>query len=256
MAYCSFRSTDRRISQPRDENNIPYEPEDGGPRARYIVQSIVRIKKLSGQEYLYTIGTLKGYNALGEPVIRGIRMPECLTKTIFDTERRFDNKTRQMYQTVKGIRESITIYEMECSPENIDKLYEKIDFTSPYPVNLLVKSGRSGTVVDVRSSTLEESLRLFKDKSFEFLLESSYLTPYQKQEIKTRAKAITGGLIEPNGPTGQQQQQSTTYYVPKAESSNDYTVTSNYTEDNIIDGTITDADGVQTYHSKNMGYLG
>lgn len=182
-------------------------------------------------------------------------MPECWTKTIFDTERRFDNRTRQMYQTVKGIRESITIYEVEYTPENVEKLYEKLDFTSPYPANLLVKSERNGMVVDVRASTVEESLRLFKDKSFEFLLESSYLTPYQKQEIRNRGRAITGGLIEPNGPTGQQQQ-STTYYVPKTESSN-YTVTANYTEDNIIDGTIDPAEeGVKEYHSKNTGYIG
>ena len=106
-----------------------------------------------------------------------------------------------------------------------------------------MKSQRNGTVVDGRASTLEESLRLFKDKSFEYLLESSYFTPYQKQEIRTRARAITGGgLTEPNGPTTGQQQQSTTYYVPKTESSNNYTVSASYTEANIIDGTIDPAE--------------
>ncbi len=50
------------------EKNIrgqPIEPSDGGPRARVIISQIIRLKSVTGEEYLYSIGNIYGFNSLG-----------------------------------------------------------------------------------------------------------------------------------------------------------------------------------------------
>lgn len=48
----------------RDLQGIIIELSDNGSRARYIMSSIIRLKSVNGQEFLYSIGRIDGFNSL------------------------------------------------------------------------------------------------------------------------------------------------------------------------------------------------
>ena len=66
-----------------------------GPTAKYVVNMIVRLKRLDGSEVLYIKGQLQGYNSLGSQVTKSIDKPETWEKTTFFNERKYDEKLRQ-----------------------------------------------------------------------------------------------------------------------------------------------------------------
>ena len=64
----------------RDLQGNIIEPSDGGHGLRYIVSQIIRLKNVNGQEYLYSIGTILGFNGLGVLVSFPCSKPETFMK--------------------------------------------------------------------------------------------------------------------------------------------------------------------------------
>jgi len=155
-----------------------------------------------------------------------------------------------MYETVKGIRDQELIYDLPFTPENVQSLYDKVDkYATKNPVEFIVKDEATGTAISVSWSSIKDTLKLFKEKSFAHLFNADYIPAPVKAENLAKSKI----LLQQHG--GQQQIPD----IPKIEStdnSKSYTLTSNYGDDNIIDIDDGQDKGVLKYHDKNISYVG
>ena len=109
----------------RDLQGGVIEPSDGGPRARYIVSQIIRLKSVNGQEYLYSTGTIFGFNGLGALISFPCYKPETFMRTFFDKERSYDTKTGRIVEKVKSPKGQQEQYLLPFSPEAVDELFAK-----------------------------------------------------------------------------------------------------------------------------------
>ena len=190
------------------EKNIkgePIEPSDNGPRARVIVSQIVRLKSISGEEYLYTLGNIYGFNSLGVLVSYPYSRKECFTKTFFKKSRFFDSKSGHMVERVEGPNGQKEEYLLKFSPGAVDDLFaQTIKRDTPYtyrrnrnitennPVTFIVKEESSGIAVQVQYSDLKTTLDLFKNKPFYYLFRSEYIPAQVKAAMKEMQEGITG----------------------------------------------------------------
>lgn len=185
----------------RDSNGNQIKQKDG-KNAKYVVKTIVRLRRKDGKEYLYSMGHLTGFTSLGIPISRTCRKPEVHLKTIFAYDRKFNPKTQTVEDICKGPVGSEIIYDMPFTAENLEKLYSQTD----EDLNLVVKDERNGMSVNVAWSNLDESKKLFKTKDFKFLYNGDYIPDAYKAEIRAKAEAMATGLstqipqIESNNP--------------------------------------------------------
>jgi len=82
------------------------------------------------------------------------------------------------------------VYELPFSPENVDKLYEMTDKDN---VQFVIKDEKTQEATQVLWSSIEDTLKLFKEKSFDYLKMGDYIPAPVKAEM--RAKAEQQGLI-------------------------------------------------------------
>ena len=69
-------------------------------------------------------------------------------------------------------------------------LIKKINQKNAKPVSLYVKDEYTGMDVSVRCSSIEESLRLFKEKSFTYLFNSEYVPTSVRAELRAQAEML------------------------------------------------------------------
>jgi hypothetical protein len=198
------------------EKNIrgqPIEPSDGGPRARVIISQIIRLKSVTGEEYLYTLGNIYGFNSLGVLVSYPYSKKEVFTKTFFKKNRMFDSKSGHMVEKVESPNGQQDHYLLEFSPSAVDELfshtikndtpfvYRRNKHTTPTnPCSFIVKEEASGIAVQVQWSDIKITLDLFKNKSFYYLFRSEYISPQVKAAMKEMNEGLTGEKT-PTNPT-------------------------------------------------------
>jgi hypothetical protein len=158
-------------------------------RARYVIKVITRIK-VGKNEYLCSKGNLMGFSAAGEPTNLWITYPERWSKTNFTFKRIINEKTMSFDTVCEGPSGTEEVYELPFSAEAVDKLMEKADEEN---VQFIVKDNTTGDASQVKWSSLKESLRLFKEKSFDSLMMGEYIPLPVREEL--RAKAEQQGLI-------------------------------------------------------------
>jgi hypothetical protein len=156
---------------------------------KYLVSVIYRIK-VGKQEFLLSKGFAKGFDVAGSEVVHWITYPERWTRTLFNYRRYFDDKTQSFQNQLLGPSGSETVYELPFSPQNVDKLYEQTDKDN---VQFVVKDERTGESSEVKWSSLEDTKKIFKEKSFQHLFSGDYIPAPVKAEL--RAKAELQGLI-------------------------------------------------------------
>jgi hypothetical protein len=166
-----------------------------GTTAKYAIKVIMRVRTRDKKEHLVSKGYLRGFTAAGEPENRWIIGPEKWQKANMIFKRVINEKTLSFDTECQGVRNVEDQFELPFSPENIDKLMEQAE---PGPggeadVQLIVKDEVSGDAKEVKWSSPKESLRLFKEKSFESLMLGEYIPLPVRQEL--RAKAEQEGLI-------------------------------------------------------------
>lgn len=171
----------------RDGNQIK---QKDGKNARYVIKTIVRLRRKDGSEKLYSMGQLQGFTSLGVPITRPCREPEVWTRTIFNYDRKFDPKTQTVVEVCKGPSGNETVYELPFNSENLDKLYSQAD---PQEVSFVVKDERTGMAVNVGWSSPEETYKLFKTKDFKYLFNADYIPEPVKAEIRAKAEALNPG---------------------------------------------------------------
>jgi hypothetical protein len=73
-----------------------------GTGATYYITDIYRIRRDSGEEFLYTKGRVDAYNGLGDPVNHFISKPEIWTKTNFSYKTDIKQNTKQLEKVLQG----------------------------------------------------------------------------------------------------------------------------------------------------------
>ena len=200
--------TSRTFYPERDLQGNVIEPSDGGPRARIIVSQIICLKSVIGKEYLYSIGTIYGFNSLGVLVSYPYYKKEVYTKTFFKKNRSYDSKSGHMIERIEGPSGQQDQYLLEFSPSTVDELFaQTIKHDTPFvyrrnrhrtpanPCIFIVKDEISGVAIAVEWSSLEKTLELFKTKSFEYLFNTEYIPSPVKAEMRARSEGLTGEKI-------------------------------------------------------------
>lgn len=178
----------------KDSEGRVIKPKDGGPNCRYYVQSIFRLR-ITGthEEYLFSSGIIRGYDVAGSEVHEYISKPEAYLHTDFDIERIYDNDTKTFYENCNGVKNSYEEYTLPFSEENVEMLYEKRDKSrQAKPINFYVRDEQLGMDIAVRWSSVQDSLKLFKEKEFDFLFNGNYIPTAIKEEMRMRTDALTG----------------------------------------------------------------
>lgn len=197
----------------RDLQGNIIEPTDGGPRARVIVSQIVRLKSVTGEEYLYTIGSILGFNSLGVLVSYPYYKKEVHTRTLFRKNRFFDSRSGHMTERVDTPIGQQDQYLLKFSPSAVDDLfsltirndtpliYRRDKHKTPTnPCTFIVKEEQSGIAVQVEYSDINTTLGLFKNKPFYYLFRAEYISPQVKAAMKEMNEGITGEKT-PTNPT-------------------------------------------------------
>ena len=183
---------DKVVNQQSGKWN-PKRDKDGnivkGTGATYLISVIYRLK-IGKEEFLLTKGFLKGYEVAGSEVVHWCTYPERWTRTLFNYKRTADEKTMSFQSHLLGPSGTETVYELPFSPQNVDKLWKQTDKNN---VQFVVKDLKTGESAEVKWSSLEDTLRLFKEKSFQHLFSGDYIPAPVRAEL--REKAIMQGLI-------------------------------------------------------------
>jgi len=163
--------------------------------ATYVINSIYRLRRADGSEFLYTKGRVYAYNSLGDPVNHSISIPEVWTRTKFDFKTQFDSRTNQLEKVFQGVSGNEPVYTMPFNSENLKKLY---DIRQNDLVTLAVKDEATGKAVQVRDVTTNpnKSYELFRDQAFDYLFAGNYIPTENKAEA--RMEAVSQGLIGGN----------------------------------------------------------
>lgn len=204
----------REFYPERDLAGNIIEPSDGGPRARYIIHNICRIRSYSGQEYLFSSGILAGFSSLGSPVYHPISRPETYTKTHWHKERDYNKTTGRVEEIIKSPSHQQEVYLLPFSAEAVEELFSqtiKPDTPSVYiqnnkltvekPCNFVVRDERSSINISVEWSNISKTKELFSLKSFSYLYNSEYIPEPLKMEMRARSEGLTGEKINDSAPS-------------------------------------------------------
>ena len=83
----------------RDKKGQPVKTPDN---PRYVVNTIIRIKRADNSEYLYSKGNLISYDGLGDEVKHYVSIPEKWLKTNFVYEKDWDPKRKTIVKKCVG----------------------------------------------------------------------------------------------------------------------------------------------------------
>jgi hypothetical protein len=260
-----------KFHTPRDNDGQKLELPYNKPPAGYIITDIIRIRTSSnGKQYLTTLGTFYGHSGTGTPIFCPAHQPEKWTRTLFSMEREYDSQTKSFYNVNKGPRGIKTEYDLEFNTKNLDMLLKNTTgFNNNIPselfpldesrfrnnANFYVKEeSRGGTGILVNAFkifSIEETVRLFKQRSFNDLYHGSY---YPKAIIEERMlRNMAGSSSSSTTSDGSSSNSSSS---SNNNNNNSYTMTPNYgTAKGLLEENI-NQEGVQTYHQKNTGYIG
>ena len=188
-SYPYIKPTEHRVYQewlkevvdPSTEEH--YQSHDNPPRkARMVPQTIVRIRLGNGEEKLYSVGKLVGYNSFGDEKTTSAYRPQVKEITQFGHETKLDKDGRLVRQT-KGPERIVLVYDKEFTPENVDELYKKRD---DIPITFIVRDEIQGLDISVRGINERDTLELFKYKDFDYLYSAEYKKQRNPEDFKDK----------------------------------------------------------------------
>jgi hypothetical protein len=182
---------------PKTGEFYPQKDEDNraikGTGATYYITDIYRIRRATGEEFLYTKGRVDAYNGLGDPINHPISKPEIWTKTNFSYKTDINQKTKQLEKVLQGLSGNPeTIYMLPFNKENLKELYDR---RQNELINFVVKDEQTEKTFQIKDVNSLKTFELFQ-KPFEYLYNAEYLTPQVKAEL--RQAAVADGLIGGN----------------------------------------------------------
>ncbi len=179
----------------RDKTGSPIK----GTGVTQKVKTIMRTRAKDGKQYLLSVGRLWGWDKHGDSVRIPFNCMERYKQTEFSYVKRFDPKKEEMISICQGPSGIETRYTLPFTKENVMDLYSKRDenfnTSSGFMVYDLATGGEKTVQVKALSGDMEETLKLFIESDFDYLVKGSYVPLYVKAEY--RQKAIAQGLIPP-----------------------------------------------------------
>ena len=175
-----------------DENNRPI-PMPNNENCKRIVLRIVR-HRLQTILKLTSYSQIIGHDVYGNKKIFSCDSPERIIKPIFSIVKEYNTKKKQIVAYSEGPIGSEEVYEMPFTSENVDSLYKlTYDGKNPYfkpssrgnqRVQLLIKDHSNGGLVkEVFWSSIQDSLKIFKEKDFDHLWNQLYLPQAIREQM-------------------------------------------------------------------------
>jgi hypothetical protein len=190
----------KKVVNPDTNEFYPARNKDGsaikGTGAKHIVTQIIRLRRKDGSEYLYSLGECRGYDALGNVVGLTCAKPEMWTRTLFNYERRYDERTNSTKVQTIGTLGTEDVYETPFNEKNLKELVSLSANDSD--IMFIIKDERNAKATEVRKDVnINKTLELFQ-KPFQYLANAEYITPQQRAQL--RQIAIDEGIIAPSTP--------------------------------------------------------
>jgi hypothetical protein len=161
--------------------------------ATYYITDIYRIRRATGEEFLYTKGTVYGFDSLGDPIRHSISMPEIWTKTNFSYKTKWNEKANQLEKELQGPSGNPEkMYTLPFNKENLKEVYDKRQNDL---VNFIVRDEQTEKTFQIKDVNSAKTFELFQ-KPFVYLYNAQYLAPQVKAEL--RQQAVAEGLIRGN----------------------------------------------------------
>lgn len=191
VAQLAYERWLEKVVNKKTGDFYPKKDRDGiavkGTGARYIINTITRIRDpKTKKEYLTSKGTLSGYNSSGRPEKISIAWPEKWTRSLFNYERSYDEKSGSFHEYTTGPSGSEDVYDMEFTEDNVKKLFAQ---TENEDVQFIVKDLKNNEARSVSWSSIKETLDLFIHKDFQYLFNGEYIPPVVRQELRQEAVA-------------------------------------------------------------------
>ena len=191
-----------QVVNPDTNEYYPARNKDGSPikgtGAKHIVTQTIRLRRKDGCEFLYSLGECRGYDAFDNIVTLMCAKPEMWTKTLFNYERRYDERTNSTKVQTIGTLGTEDVYEMTFNEKNLKELVSLRE--NDADILLIVNDEASGKPTSLRKEpNINVTFKLFL-KPFNYLLNGEYISPQQRAQL--RQMAIDGGIIALNTPLG------------------------------------------------------
>ena len=175
-----------KFYEQRDKNGNTIK----GTGPKHVIKTIVRIRTNDGSEFLYSKGTVTGFDVVGDVVSQKRNEPETWAKVGFAYDKQFNQNTMSMKQTIVGPNSRVIVYDMPFNEKNLKALFVKrIDDN----ISFVVKDSRMARDVREATGITSKSLELMTTKPFNYLYNSDYISATQKAEL--RQQAIEMGLL-------------------------------------------------------------
>jgi hypothetical protein len=157
---------------------------------KYVVRTIIRIKRKDKSEYLLSKGSFIGYDSLGDEVSHYVPYPERWTQVNFIYAKDWDPKRKSIVKNCMGPGQNEEIYTLEFNEKNLKSLFD--NRINDY-IDFVVKEEQSSTPKHVaREPNINDTFKLFL-KPFDYLYNATYISAEMKAQY--RQEAIDQGLL-------------------------------------------------------------
>jgi len=202
IAQIAYENWLEKVVNPDTNKFYPALNKAGNPikgtGPKHTVTQIIRFRRKDGSEFLYSLGELRAYDALGNIVPCTCRKPEVWTRTLFNHVRVYDQRTNTTKMETSGTLGSEDVYEMTFNEKNLKELVSLR--ANDADIAFTVKDESSSKAVEVKKeANFNDTLKLFQ-KPFHYLFNADYITAQQKAEL--RQMAVDAGIIAPSTPLG------------------------------------------------------
>ena len=167
-----------------------------GTGPKHTVTQVIRFRKRDGKEFLYSSGEVNAYDSFGNVIGCTIFKPEMWTRTLFNHQRVYDQKTNSTKMETIGTLGTEDVYELPFNEKNLKAIVSLR--LSDSDIAFTLKDEANGKAVEVKKeSNINKTLDLFL-KPFDYLFNAEYITPQQRSQL--RQMAVDEGIIAPSTP--------------------------------------------------------
>ena len=167
-----------------DENEQEKEIEEG---VKHLVNQIIRLRTAKGDEKLLTMGTLIGYDAIGNIETVNCATPELYEETRFIHKR--VQKDNHMIIIPDGVQEIVKHYTLPFNEKNVDTLLEK---KNPKGCQLSLMDEKGGSPKECKN------IEWFKTKPFDYIFNDEFLTPQERENAIKEHQVLQGEILATN----------------------------------------------------------
>jgi hypothetical protein len=216
----SYHNFLKEVRNPADPDSTYYPPKDeknnpvnlpNNENCKNVVLRIIRHRLPSNEERLTSVQQAIAYDYYGNKKVFTVDQPEKWNKPIFSTIRDYNHKKKMIETYSNGPTGAEEVFDMPFTPENVDKLYAQRPDGNPYfkpnargfqRVLLYVKDHQNGgQVKEVFWSSIEDSLRIYKEMDFNNLWHQLYLPQAIREAMAMDRLGVVDNEKSDNGST-------------------------------------------------------